>query len=85
MLPGCKHYIKEELARNQLSICWRCGDTFVLTYEAMQLEKPHCEKAECLKVQGYALKYGSRKHKLVEVDRLKELLNAEDLLKKVMK
>ena len=30
-LEGCPHFVYEPLILNRLSICWRCGDSFVLT------------------------------------------------------
>ena len=44
MLPGCPHHIKYELGENRHTVCWRCGDTTILTKLVMDLTRPHCAK-----------------------------------------
>lgn len=44
MIPGCTHYIKNELAENRHTICWRCGVVMVLDKLVMELTRPHCSK-----------------------------------------
>lgn len=41
MLPGCSHFIREELLRGRLSVCWRCGEEHVITNT--RLSKQHCD------------------------------------------
>ena len=43
-LPDCSFKINISLALGKRSICWRCGDTFIMTEYALRLAKPHCEK-----------------------------------------
>lgn len=72
MIPGCTHYLREELAEGQKSICNRCGKDFILTKAAMELKKPHC--VEC--TRGY-----KRKGKLDERVSVADIaLNLDKLL-----
>jgi hypothetical protein len=80
-IPGCNHYIRESLGIGKLSLCNRCNEPIVLTSWHLQRKKPHCQ--ECTKDSGFAKKY--KKVDEVSTDRLKELLTADDLLKKVLK
>jgi hypothetical protein len=48
-LPNCPHYVYKELAKGRVSICWRCGDEFVMNTYSVQLAKPHCKKCHRLK------------------------------------
>lgn len=41
-IPACSHYKRKELVEGQLSICWRCENTFVMNKASVALEKPHC-------------------------------------------
>jgi len=40
VLPGCNHYISSQLIRGKFSICWRCGEPFVIK---IKHAKPHCD------------------------------------------
>lgn len=42
VIPGCTHYLFEEVVAGQQSICNRCEKEFVLTKAAMKRSKPHC-------------------------------------------
>lgn len=42
-VDGCVHHIRPELAIGRNSICYRCGNTFVLDKANMQLARPHCD------------------------------------------
>lgn len=46
-LPGCPHYVREELAEGRLCACNRCGKEMILDKRAMTLKKPHC--SDCVK------------------------------------
>lgn len=48
-LPTCPHYVSEALVAGKLSICNRCGGTFILDNRAMKLVKPHC--IDCVEVK----------------------------------
>lgn len=41
-LPDCAHYVGKELARGRRSICWQCGNDFVLSAYSIRLAKPYC-------------------------------------------
>ena len=41
-LPDCNSYISAELVEGKFSICWRCGERFVITKALGRLAKPHC-------------------------------------------
>ena len=69
-VPGCVHYVRKILAENRITICWRCGEAFVLTKFALRYRRPHC--TDCIKTK-----------KKVTYDRLKELLESSDMLSKV--
>jgi hypothetical protein len=75
MIPDCPHYIRRELAENKISQCWRCNEAFLMTKQSLKLVKPHCEKC----TEAPRNKKLSRKRD--KVDRLKELLSSDDLLK----
>jgi hypothetical protein len=42
-LPDCNQKINISLALGKRSICWRCGEPFVMTEYSLRLAKPHCE------------------------------------------
>jgi hypothetical protein len=43
-LPDCNHYLVPELVVGKKSICWKCGEAFILTADLARLAKPHCKK-----------------------------------------
>lgn len=49
-LPDCSYKINPSLALGKRSICWRCGDEFILNEYSLRLTKPHCES--CHKSKG---------------------------------
>lgn len=42
MLPSCRHFLRKEFAYGQESICWKCGNTFILTQKHRRQVKPTC-------------------------------------------
>ena len=42
-LPDCNHYLVPELVVGKKSVCWRCGETFILVADLARLAKPHCK------------------------------------------
>jgi len=42
-LPDCKVKIDPALSLGKRSLCWRCGEPFILSEYAIRLAKPHCE------------------------------------------
>lgn len=42
-LPDCKVKIDPALSLGKRSICWRCGEPFILSEYSIRLAKPHCE------------------------------------------
>ncbi len=43
-LPDCSIKLNPALALGKRSLCWRCGEDFILTEYSIRLAKPHCEK-----------------------------------------
>src|ERR1035437_8869214 len=41
--PDCKQKISIPLALGKRSICWRCGEPFVMNEYSLRLAKPHCD------------------------------------------
>ncbi len=52
-LPGCPHYLRQELVTGRLCECWRCGKPFTMTVKTL-LKKPHC--SDCTKIREIAEK-----------------------------
>lgn len=42
-LPDCSFKINPALALGKRSICWRCGNEFIMSEYSLRLAKPHCE------------------------------------------
>lgn len=42
-LPDCSQKINIALALGKRSLCWRCGNEFLITEYSLRLAKPHCE------------------------------------------
>lgn len=42
-LPDCHFKVANSLALGKRSLCWRCGEQFVLNEYSIRLAKPHCE------------------------------------------
>lgn len=49
-IPGCTTFKVRELVIGDMCICWRCEDTFQMTYASTYLAKPHCPK--CTETKG---------------------------------
>jgi hypothetical protein len=43
-LPDCNKKMNPALALGKRSICWRCGEPFILNEYSLRLANPHCEK-----------------------------------------
>lgn len=43
-MPDCHYKINPALALGKRSICWRCGEEFIMNEYSLRLTKPHCEK-----------------------------------------
>lgn len=43
-LANCPHFVYEPLILGRISICWRCGNEFVLTKRSLRSKKLHCEE-----------------------------------------
>ena len=65
-LPDCSFKINISLALGKRSICWRCGDTFIMTEYALRLAKPHCEK--CHHPKGEIQELGKEELKVIMKD-----------------
>jgi hypothetical protein len=46
-LPDCHFKLNPGMALGKRSICWRCGEPFIMTEYSLRLAKPHC--ANCHK------------------------------------
>lgn len=42
-LPDCNYKTNIALALGKRSLCWRCGEGFVMNEYSLRLAKPHCE------------------------------------------
>lgn len=49
-LPDCTFKINQALALGKRSLCWRCGEPFIMTEYSLRLVKPHCENCHKSKV-----------------------------------
>ena len=49
-VPKCTHYIAQDLAIGRSTICWKCGNEFVLNSENVQLKRPLCYECRKRKV-----------------------------------
>lgn len=46
MLPGCSHYVHEEFVRGRMSLCWKCGNPFVMNPDKERRVKPKCDACQ---------------------------------------
>jgi hypothetical protein len=51
-LPDCNQKINPALALGKRSLCWRCGEAFIMNEYALRLAKPHCEACHKPKTQA---------------------------------
>lgn len=51
-LPDCSQKINTALALGKRSLCWRCGEPFIMTEYSLRLAKPHCEACHKPKNNG---------------------------------
>ncbi len=49
-LPDCNFKTNTSLALGKRSICWRCGESFIINEYSLRLAKPHCESCHKPKV-----------------------------------
>ena len=42
-LPECNQKINIALALGKRSLCWRCGEPFIMSEYSLRLAKPHCD------------------------------------------
>lgn len=42
-MPDCQKKMNPALCLGKRSICWRCGEEFILNEYSLRLAKPHCE------------------------------------------
>ncbi len=43
VLPDCNKKFNIALALGKRSLCWRCGEEFIMSDYSLRLTKPHCE------------------------------------------
>lgn len=53
VMPDCSFKINPALALGKRSLCWRCGNEFLLTEYSLRLAKPHCES--CHRPKGFVI------------------------------
>lgn len=41
-IAGCPHFLFDPMVEGRISICWRCGVSFVVTKKSMKSKKMHC-------------------------------------------
>lgn len=49
-LPDCSNKIATSLALGKRTICWRCGESFIMTEYSIRLAKPHCQNCHKIKL-----------------------------------
>jgi hypothetical protein len=42
-LPDCSYKSNVALSLGKRSLCWRCGQSFIINEYSLRLAKPHCE------------------------------------------
>jgi hypothetical protein len=42
-LPDCNVKLNPALALGKRCLCWRCGESFILSEYSLRLAKPHCD------------------------------------------
>ena len=74
-LPDCNHYLVPELVAGKKSICWRCGDPFVITTNLLRLAKPHCKNCtkpelsnRVVKISGDVNSNSKPTEELIDID-----------------
>lgn len=40
---NCTHFIDSKLLAGREAICWRCGESFIISEKHVLLKKPHCD------------------------------------------
>lgn len=59
MIPGCQRLLPKELMENQVSECWRCGDTMIIGVSDLQgFGKVHPVHHECRRPKNSNLTKG---------------------------
>jgi|SRR6187551_1625192 len=67
VLPDCSHYVYPNLYKGKQSICWRCGEPFVIEREHARMAKPHCSK--CI------IRKGGKTHAPISNEQVNDILN----------
>lgn len=79
-LPDCNYKINVALALGKRSICWRCGEPFLITEYSLRLAKPHCDlchksKKEIEKYEGVPVTHETPDFLPSLSERLQQTLN----------
>lgn len=77
-LPDCNVKINSALALGKRSLCWRCGESFIMNEYSLRLAKPHCENCHKPKKELWLHK-PSEAEKLATEDLVKTISLAERL------
>lgn len=80
-LPDCNKKLNTALALGKRSICWRCGEPFIMNEYSLRLAKPHCEN--CHKPKNVNIKMDE----IIQTDKLPlyEELSLIDRLQQTIK
>ncbi len=76
ILPDCNQKINISLALGKRSICWRCGEPFIMTEYSLRLAKPHCNNCHKPKKE---IRGATFKDAIEALDNIKELSLADRL------
>ena len=77
----CNKRLNISLALGKRSLCWRCGESFIMTEYSLRLAKPHCEK--CHKSKNDNIK--DVKTDIIKITSSTELTLAERLQQELNK
>lgn len=82
-LPDCNSKLSLPLALGKRSLCWRCGEPFIMNEYSLRLAKPHCDKCHQPKkieeflpsIPDVILEHVEQHRKIVMEQSLSERLN----------
>ena len=64
-LPDCNFKINPSLALGKRSLCWRCGEPFIMNEYSLRLAKPHCENCHKPKIDSSPVVIGTLDERIV--------------------
>ena len=72
-LPDCTFKTNIALALGKRSLCWRCGESFIMSEYALRLAKPHCD--QCHRPKGSEVPWIHESSE-TEKEAIKELMDS---------